>query len=343
MLVILADDLTGALDCAAPFAGRGLHTEVALTVEAIAGALNRAPAVLSINLGSREVGAESARLATSVALSRLPPGMTLFKKIDSRLKGNIAAELDATPFRRALVAPAIPDFGRIVIAGRVQGFGIAEPLDVANVLGIDASRAVIPDTATQGEMHAALTVARGEGVDLFVGARGLAEALARDMTGQSTAQRALPLAGKTLFVIGSRDPITLAQVEELQHRVPLDRRTAPDGHLDDAGFLSRSVTLVQATDGQAGDTPQAVSARLAAAIVPAMTAAAGTLVLSGGATAEAVLQAMGVSGFRLLGECQPGLGLAYVNGQCIIAKSGGFGGPETLCDIARATMEKGFE
>ncbi|RYE69578.1 MAG: four-carbon acid sugar kinase family protein, partial [Rhizobiaceae bacterium] len=37
MLVILADDLTGALDSAAPFAGRGIRTDVALNLDAITG------------------------------------------------------------------------------------------------------------------------------------------------------------------------------------------------------------------------------------------------------------------------------------------------------------------
>ncbi len=51
MLAILADDLTGALDTAAPFAARGMHAEVVLTVDAIEEALREKPAVLSINLG----------------------------------------------------------------------------------------------------------------------------------------------------------------------------------------------------------------------------------------------------------------------------------------------------
>ncbi len=62
------------------------------------------------------------------------------------------------------------------------------------------------------------------------------------------------------------------------------------------------------------------------------------LLLCGGATAEAVLARLGVTGFRLMGECLPGLGLAYAGGQCIIAKSGGFGAPDTLRTIAGHTL-----
>ncbi len=47
---------------------------------------------------------------------------------------------------------------------------------------------------------------------------------------------------------------------------------------------------------------------------------------------------MGVSRFRLLGECMPGIALAFADGRYIITKSGGFGGPDTLSDIARQIM-----
>ena len=108
MLAIIADDLTGALDTAAPFASRGLHCEVALTVEAIARAVSEDPAVLSVDISSREMTPGAAQAAMAAALALLPPGTTIFKKIDSRLKGHVADELDVIPYRFALVAPAIP-------------------------------------------------------------------------------------------------------------------------------------------------------------------------------------------------------------------------------------------
>ncbi|EUB98602.1 type III effector Hrp-dependent outer protein [Rhizobium sp. CF080] len=342
MLVILADDLTGALDCAAPFAGRGLHTEIALGPESIGLALQATPAVLSVNLGSREVEAEAARQAVAAALSSLPPDIVLFKKIDSRLKGNIAAELDATPFRLALVAPAIPDFGRNVRTGHVEGFGLDKPLNVADALGVHAQHAIIPDTLSQADMFDALEIGREAGADLLVGARGLAEALACHMTGRQNAEPAFPKPGPALFVIGSRDPITLAQIEELLRSLAPDYIAAPNGRPERVVPPQHSVTLVQATPGEKDDPPLLVSDRLAASIVPEMTAPAATLLLSGGTTAHAVLKAMNVSRFQLLGECLPGLGLAYIDGQCIIAKSGGFGTQGTLSEIARAAMgEKG--
>ena len=231
MLAIIADDLTGALDSAAPFAGRGLHTEVVLQPDAITDALARIPAVLSINTGARDMPPQEAQRATVAALASLPAGTTLFKKVDSRLKGNITAELDVTPFRSALVAPAIPDFGRIVRSGCVEGFGVDVPIAVADRLGRHARHCSIPDTCSQQEMQVALRAAQADGCDLLIGARGLADALAQQMTGMMDGQPADLPKGAALFVIGSRDPITLSQVDELGHSRQVHYNAAPNGEL----------------------------------------------------------------------------------------------------------------
>ena len=340
MLAIVADDLTGALDAAAPSAARGLYVEVALAIEAIGDALRTGPDVLSINLGSRELSAENARQRAAAALAALPSGSRIFKKVDSRLKGNIAAELDVMVFHSALVAPAIPAFGRVVTSDCVQGFGVDAPISVAERLGRHAAKALVPDVSTDAEMRAVLEEAERNGTDLLIGARGLAEALAERMSGGTEARAAKVSAGPALFVIGSRDPITLAQIDALRGALALSYLPAPNGRLVGASDAGGAITLVQAVPGEGEVTPEAVSEALAESVCPGLVEAAGTLLLSGGATAEAVLKKMGVQRFRLLGECLPGLGLAEVDGRCIIAKSGGFGAPETLKEIAEAVLRK---
>lgn len=334
MLAIVADDLTGALDAAAPFASRGLHTEIALTIGAIPRALSEKPHVISINVASRERDIEGAREATAAALAQLPAGVRLFKKVDSRLKGHIEAELDVTPFRSALMAPAIPDFGRIVKAGHVQGFGVDTPISIAATLGRHAAQITVPDVATFEEMNGQLLASEAGTVDLLIGARGLAEALARQMTGGTVSRMAEIPPGPGLFVIGSRDPITLAQIEELRAARTPRYLPAPNGRLTDTTADGSLITLVQAVPGTVPTNAQDVSRFLAEGVVPALTASASTLLLSGGATAEAVLEQMGITRFRLVGECMPGLGLAHADGRCIIAKSGGFGQTGTLREIA---------
>jgi uncharacterized protein YgbK (DUF1537 family) len=120
--LILADDLTGAADCAVAFARRG-HAAAVTWGEAAGQEAEEA--VLAIDADSRRLSAEAAA-ARHAALLR--PGPTLYKKIDSTLRGQPAAELAATlaALREggrpalAVVAPAFPDTGRTTEAGRIR-------------------------------------------------------------------------------------------------------------------------------------------------------------------------------------------------------------------------------
>jgi uncharacterized protein YgbK (DUF1537 family) len=339
LLAIIADDLTGALDTGAPFAARGLHVEVALDLEAVPHAVALAPEVLSVNLASREGSAEQAQDRMRQVYAQLPPGTRLFKKVDSRLKGHVAVELDAVPYTRALVAPAIPAFGRIVRDGNVEGFGVEKPISVVEALRHHAGRCLIVDAASDSELLDALTLAEAEHMDLLIGARGLAEALAIRMSGRTEACLVQPPVGHGLFAIGSHDRITLQQIDRLLLLDGVDYRAAPNGVLAEPLTPVGPLVLIQATPGEVSLSGEQVGRNLATSIHPKLTAGARTLLLSGGATAETILAEMGIHSFRLQGECLPGLGLAYAGGQCIIAKSGGFGGPDTLATLAEKLHE----
>ena len=75
--VLIADDLTGSLDSAAPFAAMGLTCFVAVAPDALEAALALSPDVVSVNLGTRELPPQIAR-ARAEAASRTdrpsPPG-----------------------------------------------------------------------------------------------------------------------------------------------------------------------------------------------------------------------------------------------------------------------------
>lgn len=311
-LAIIADDLTGALDAAAPFAARGLRVEVALSPDTVAAAVASEAEVVAVNTRSREVAPELARAAAAQALAALPE-TALFKKIDSRMKGNIAAELSAFGYSRALIAPAIPAFGRMVRGGHVVGFGVDSPIAIT-------LPGIVPDTVTNADLDAALAAHPDA---LPVGARGLAEALARRMTG--AAPRPAPLAGPNgLFVIGSRDAITLAQVAASG----LPVTPAPNGI---ASAAPQGIAILQATPGTAPIPPTEVAANLARSI----RTPDGTLFITGGATAEAILSALGLTTLRLLGEAMPGLPVARAGDLTVVTKSGGFGDPQTLASLAQ--------
>ncbi|WP_116653503.1 four-carbon acid sugar kinase family protein [Pelagibacterium sediminicola] len=327
-LAIIADDLTGALDTAAPFATRGLKTVVAVSPEWLADALATGPDVLGVSTNSREIEPQAARERVGRVVGQLP-ALPMVKKVDSRLKGNIEAELDAIAFEKALVVPAIPAFGRTVKDGMLAGFGIDTPISVAERLGHHARRALIPDTASEDDIAEALYAHPDT---LAVGARGLAEAMAGHM-----AENAAPApdvsAKRIIILVGSRDPITLAQVEHLRRGHPdVDHIPAPGGHAGRSIDKARDVTVIQAQEAKTPSDPQEVARRLAETI--GNTPLEDALVLiTGGATAQTVLEYLGIGVLEVLGEALPGLPIAQTKAFKLITKSGGFGTPGALLDI----------
>ncbi len=134
--LILADDLTGAADCAIAFAKRGLHTTVRWQGEPEPAG----EAVLSYDANSRGLPAEEAAARHAAVLGALHrPGAHLVKKIDSTLRGQPLAELTATlAHLRArtgaafgILAPAFPGTGRTTEGGRIRVNG--RPLEEAEV------------------------------------------------------------------------------------------------------------------------------------------------------------------------------------------------------------------
>jgi 4-hydroxythreonine-4-phosphate dehydrogenase len=128
-IVIIADDLTGALDCAAPFAKRGLVTRVA-ALPATGGAAGlRDAQVVAINTESRHLDAATAAAAVRRAVIDYADRDTiLFKKVDSTLRGNVASEtvaaLEASGRRTAIFAPAFPAQGRVTRGGVMFVHGV---------------------------------------------------------------------------------------------------------------------------------------------------------------------------------------------------------------------------
>jgi 4-hydroxythreonine-4-phosphate dehydrogenase len=136
-VAIIADDLTGACDTGIAFAVAGLPTFVAfgggdpppaqiVAVDTDTRRMNRAAAVERVRAAARRAYRDGAR--------------TIYKKIDSTLRGHVAAETAALlegaaaeGQRGALVvaAPAFPPLGRTTRGGRVYVRGT--PLEETEV------------------------------------------------------------------------------------------------------------------------------------------------------------------------------------------------------------------
>ncbi|MDR1802486.1 MAG: four-carbon acid sugar kinase family protein [Treponema sp.] len=103
-LLILADDLTGALDTGVQFAKRGTDVRVYpsfddavqdLRETGADTAANSQADVRVVNTDTRHVPAEEARKAVTAAVSAFRNCTHFYKKTDSCLRGNIGAELEA--------------------------------------------------------------------------------------------------------------------------------------------------------------------------------------------------------------------------------------------------------
>lgn len=251
--VIIADDLTGAMDAAAPFARRGLTTRVVGNAADLDTALKGSADVLSVNADTRHLAPDAAAQITAECVSRvarLKPGI-LFKKIDSTLRGNVAVETAAAvrvaKRPHAIVTPAMPGQGRTLVDGKVYVRGVllrdtaigrdqlnAPPLGVLDDIlraadsGLPVRRVNAHATFMQPGMDvvdccdeadlravaAAIMPIAGDAV--LVGSGGLAEALADTAFGAAIPFREPePDEGAVIFVIGSRTPEAARQVEQL--------------------------------------------------------------------------------------------------------------------------------
>jgi uncharacterized protein YgbK (DUF1537 family) len=126
-VTIIADDLTGACDTGALFAGHG-PVGVFVAPELPGPDVDAAALDIETRALSAPEAASAMRRLTAATRARLVDH-AIFKKIDSTFRGPIAAELDAlvegAGARAALVCPAFPAQGRAVVHGLLSVHGVA--------------------------------------------------------------------------------------------------------------------------------------------------------------------------------------------------------------------------
>ncbi len=129
--LIIADDLTGALDAAGPFCDRGLRVATIVDPQSLSSKIDLSKIdVLAVNSDSRHVPvAEATRRVETITHSiDVEQFNFVIKKIDSTLRGNVVAETVclASSLNRglAIVAPAFPEQLRTVKKGYVHVAGV---------------------------------------------------------------------------------------------------------------------------------------------------------------------------------------------------------------------------
>ncbi|MFT4148560.1 MAG: four-carbon acid sugar kinase family protein [Paracoccaceae bacterium] len=335
-LRILADDLTGALDAAAPFA----HPEnpVRLCLGGVAPQLPR----VTISTESRDFSAGDASLAVAAATERLKTGAapeTLwFKKVDSVLRGNPLTEtlamMQAGGFARCIFAPAFPAMGRMTRNGRHMVRNADD--DWVTVPPGDLSAAfarlapgleiLIPDAETQDGLRRAIAPWQGVPGTLWAGSRGLAEALAADV-------RPLPSPRISMFILGTTHPATRAQAARL---LDVTRNPPSGGQLVPSAADPMLLDPVPAARN--GAETRAALRDAARRLVAPIDGSA--IYVVGGDSLTEVLLGAGAEALECQGEIGAGLPQSWViggrlNGVTLITKSGGFGGPDLLCGMLR--------
>jgi 4-hydroxythreonine-4-phosphate dehydrogenase len=414
-LGILADDLSGAAECAAHAKLRVSRSIVSLTTSSSASpAAGDGPGAIAVDTHTRGATPEQARVSVAAAAGLVSGADVVVKKVDSLLRGNLAAEiasLAAALDRLPVVAVANPALGRVVSGGILHLAGtplhatdlwqvehrsapesVAEALSplatglvpqatvdagvaaVAQALRELAAAGLVPvlDAASEGD----LDVIRAAAVaalprPLLVGSGALVLAVVRALEPRpgalSPADRppaavqprpgaapvsdgapALPQVRSLLVVLGTRATGIAEQLARLVPRAarverftPSDLLTRPADVLRRLGHLPADGLVVVALDPDAPADPKSAPGivRALADAVAVVAPDFGGLFLSGGETARAVLDRLGVESLDVVGALEPGTVVSRTPaGQVVVTRPGSFGGPASIARTADALL-----
>ena len=134
-IAVIADDLTGANDTGVQFAKQGLKTIVLMGRDFPSGSSDDDVVVMDSQSRSLTPGEAYRKVAALAVQVREGGFCTVFKKIDSTLRGNVGSEIDAIMDTcgqdLAVVVPAFPKNGRTTLGGYLLVHGA--PLEATEV------------------------------------------------------------------------------------------------------------------------------------------------------------------------------------------------------------------
>ena len=368
-LVIVADDLTGACDSAALLHRRG-RTSVVL--DAAGEWPDDPVLAVDTDSRHRDAGLAAQRVAavTERALgldARLVKKIDSTLRGHVAVELRAVAEATARSGNRALlvVAPAFPGTGRTTRDGVVHVDGRrlsahGSDGDVLRLLaagGLRADRvglddlesgrlpgalaqayagdldAVVVDGETDAHLEAVVSASgQGDTPVVLAGSGGLT----RPLAGSAVGVEPSPLrAGSTLVVVGSYSQASRDQRQRLvEHGVSAVVLADPAGTADRVRRALHDGPVVLSPD-PAAPVVRAEAPAVARALAEATAGVldkVGTLVVTGGETARAVLMLAGVDHLRIAGEIEPGVVRGHVPRLHLdlVTKAGAFGDRDAL-------------
>jgi uncharacterized protein YgbK (DUF1537 family) len=362
MIAVLADDLSGAAELAGAALRHGLRAEVQTVFDPASDA-----DVVCVDLGTRSGTAPAATAAAAEAARLLAAARPawIYKKCDSVLRGHVLVELraimEAADRPRAILIPANPSRQRVIRGGHL--FVEDRPLhatafardpehprttsNVAELLGGDLRGVSAPDVdcaadlARQAQLVDAGTLAGG-GVEFFaalLARSGFPPSGSLKTPAREATAGAGPLGSEagpaTLLVCGSA-----ASWNERRRRADQDRIPTFSLPAEVAAVAGAIRTLRRALlgigDGAAtrGVAPAILVGQLAAlAAAVLQEVPVERLMLEGGATAAAVVRALGWTRLQACEAAAPGIGTlrpAGKEGPILSIKPGSYPWPPEL-------------
>jgi uncharacterized protein YgbK (DUF1537 family) len=410
LIVVLADDLTGAADTGIQFL-RADKFAYLLAGSALDAVHLENPDVLAVYTGSRALDGKIAAQrvsATAEKLKTLKPGL-LYKKLDSCMRGNVAEELDALldalGARACFLAPAFPEQGRITVHGihYLHGVPVAEtemardpvtPIAQSKLAGFFAAisgypvgRIDIEDYAQgrefvrnrvatllgQGCRYLIFDADRQEHLNLaaelglsffpdcvFAGSAGLASGVAKKLgrgrpASPGPKKFSAGKQGQMLWLCGTASEKTAEQVQRLlgatncaelvleaETLAGMPRKRQRQLAFDASKNLKSGSLVIhisaQPAEGSSAEPEKVLQGLTCLTRELLSLQPPACIFLSGGDTADAVLQATGVKYIQLDQELISGI----VQGRCfgglldqipVVTKAGSFGTPEILLQV----------
>jgi uncharacterized protein YgbK (DUF1537 family) len=377
-VTVFADDLSGAAETASAFLGRAV--DLSLRLDATTPP-HTAAGVTVADLNTRALTAHDAQRKLRTALAGSPRDGLVIKKIDSLLRGHIGAEVAVLAERGpVIVAAALPAMDRIVVGGTLHLGGVplhrtrawaaettSPPPTVAALFG-DLPTTSIPsahepghdlaeslsraastghvavcDAATDADLDRIVRTSRSIPAVVLVGTSALAAAVARTLPVAEREPDIRRPATAVLTVVGTAEPVAVAQVAALvadgvQHLAVgadalLSGRADPTAVTRALGRGSAVLTIAGAVDPA---TARALSAALGRVVRAGQAQHQPDLVLTGGETARAVVDAIGLTSLRPVHEVHHGAVVSVASdGRSVVTRPGSFGDTDSLTAIAK--------
>jgi len=352
-IIVIADDLSGAAELAGIAFAHGLSAEVQRRFDSNSGAQ-----VIVIDTDSRSLrSAEASQRVRSIAeqVAAASPAW-IFKKVDSVLRGNVRAEIDAilsaTRQARAVLVPANPTRGRTITGGRYFVSGVPldqtafavdpehprQSSDVHALLGLKNDSAIIvPDTANPADV--ARHAGNVDATTLAAGAADFFTALLNERCGPgvaSSANASLVLDAPTLLVCGSQNSWPARRAECLTAGVPVATIDDTSGSM-----MSFSALLLGIGELNSGISQSDMLDRLANVSNELIQIAnVKTVLAEGGATAAAIANQQRWLRLKVVATAPAGVGVLRplpAGSPLVLIKPGSYSWPreiwESFCRI----------